>query len=128
VTELTLWALTAVGSIAALVQAFLFYKAMLRQDPGTPAMIEIAEHVRVGAAAYLRQQYKIVAVYFVIVAGLLAYCVYIGIQATFVPIAFLTGGFWSGVAAVSGRGSRDSSGCGRRLRRAVGRLPEPHDR
>ena len=121
VTELTLWALTAVGSIAALVQAFLFYKAMLRQDPGTPAMIEIAEHVRVGAAAYLRQQYKIVAVYFVIVAGLLAYCVYVGIQATFVPIAFLTGGFWSGVAGFVGMrtatqaSSRTAAGASRSL-------------
>lgn len=101
-TELMLWGIVAIGSGAALFQAFLFYKSMLRHDAGTPAMIEIAGHVREGAAAYLRQQYRIVSIYFVIVAILLAVSVYFELQSTYVPLAFLTGGFWSGVAGFVG--------------------------
>ncbi|MCA9104527.1 MAG: sodium-translocating pyrophosphatase [Planctomycetales bacterium] len=97
-----LWGIVAVGSIAALTQAFLFYRSMLQADAGTPAMVRIAGYVREGAKAYLTQQYKIVGVYFVLVALLLAFSVYIGIQSFYVPIAFLTGGFWSGVAGFVG--------------------------
>ena len=101
-SELLLWGLTLAGSVAALIQAAVFYRAMRSHDRGTEKMIEIAAHVSEGAAAYLRQQYKIVAIYFVVVAALLWYSVQIGIQATFVPWAFLTGGFWSTFAGFIG--------------------------
>lgn len=96
------WALTLFGSVAALFQAFLFYKAMVKSDPGTPRMIEIAGYVREGAAAYLRQQYRIVTVYFIVVAILLAAMTYFGVQEKFVALAFLTGGFYSGLAGFIG--------------------------
>ena len=101
-TEFGLWVLTLLGSIAALVQAVTFFKGMKAAEPGNERMIEIAEYVRQGAGAYLRQQYKVVAVFFVIMAGVLAFAAYIGIQATFVPLAFLTGGFYSGLAGFIG--------------------------
>ncbi|MEC9116988.1 MAG: sodium/proton-translocating pyrophosphatase, partial [Planctomycetota bacterium] len=101
-TEFGLWVLTLLGSIAALFQAVTFFKGMKAAEPGNERMIEIAEYVRQGAGAYLRQQYKVVAVFFVIMAGVLAFAAYIGIQATFVPLAFLTGGFYSGLAGFIG--------------------------
>ena len=101
-TEFGLWVLTLLGSIAALIQAVTFFKGMKAAEPGNERMIEIAEYVRQGAGAYLRQQYKVVAVFFVIMAGVLAFAAYIGIQATFVPLAFLTGGFYSGLAGFIG--------------------------
>ena len=101
-TEVGLWVLTLLGSVAALYQEVTFFKEMKAADPGNDRMVEIAEYVRQGAGAYLRQQYKVVAVFFVVMAGVLAFAAYIGIQATFVPLAFLTGGFYSGLAGFIG--------------------------
>ena len=70
------WGIMFVAALAALVQAFLFYKAMVASDPGTARMIEIAGYVKTGANAYLRQQYKIVAVFFVVIFALLAYAAF----------------------------------------------------
>ena len=67
-----IWGVAFLGSVAALVQAFLFYKSMKEADDGTPKMVEIAGYVRTGANAYLRQQYKVVAFFFVIIFALLA--------------------------------------------------------
>ncbi len=66
-----IWAVAFVGSVVALVQAWRFYKQMMAADEGTPQMVEIAGYVREGANAYLRQQYKIVAMFFVVIFGLL---------------------------------------------------------
>ena len=58
------------ASIVALGFAFFFYRRMLKEDEGTPKMREIAAHVRTGAMAYLKQQYKVVGIVFVILAVL----------------------------------------------------------
>ncbi len=97
-TFMLVWGICLVGSIAALAQAYLFFKSMLASDAGTPRMIEIAGFVREGANAYLRQQYKVVTVFFVVIVILLSIAAYYELQSNFVPIAFLTGGFFSGLA------------------------------
>ncbi|MEX2140897.1 MAG: sodium-translocating pyrophosphatase [Pirellulales bacterium] len=93
------WLLAFAGSILALVFAYRFYRWMLDCDEGNPTMIEIAGYVRTGANAYLRQQYKIVALFFVVIFGLLIYVSFgLGAQSRWVPFAFITGGFFSGLA------------------------------
>jgi len=98
-----LWWLAPVGSILALVFAFVFYRQVMRADEGDLAMQEIATHVRVGAMAYLRRQYKVVAIFFVIVSALLAVMAFgFRVQHALVPFAFLTGGFFSGLCGYLG--------------------------
>jgi inorganic pyrophosphatase/K(+)-stimulated pyrophosphate-energized sodium pump len=88
-----------VGSIIALIFAFKFFKWMVAQDEGNPTMVKIAQHVRDGANAYLTRQYKVVFVFFVITSVLLAVVAFgFGAQSKLVPFAFLSGGFFSGVA------------------------------
>lgn len=65
-------------------------------------MIEIAQYVREGAMAYLKRQYKVVAIVFAILFVLLSIMAYMGVQNPFVPIAFLTGGFFSGLCGFLG--------------------------
>ncbi len=72
---------------------------MMASDAGNAKMVEIAGFVREGANAYLRQQYKIVAFFFVIIFGLLALAAFVlKVQSDWVPFAFITGGFFSGLA------------------------------
>jgi K(+)-stimulated pyrophosphate-energized sodium pump len=92
-----------VCSALALIFALYFYKDMMRYDEGTDVMKKIAAHVRKGAMAYLRQQYKVVAIVFVILAGIFAILAYgLHIQNVFVPFAFITGGFFSGLSGFFG--------------------------
>lgn len=92
-----------VASVVALAFAWAFYRLMKREDEGTPRMREIAAHVRMGAMAYLRQQYKVVGLVFVVLALFFAYLAYgAGVQNEWVPFAFLTGGFFSGLAGYFG--------------------------
>ena len=92
-----------VASVIALAFAWAFYRLMKREDEGTPRMREIAAHVRMGAMAYLRQQYKDVGLVFVVLALFFAYLAYgAGVQNEWVPFAFLTGGFFSGLAGYFG--------------------------
>lgn len=92
-----------VASVIALALAWAFYRLMKREDEGTPRMREIAAHVRMGAMAYLRQQYKVVGLVFVVLALFFAYLAYgAGVQNEWVPFAFLTGGFFSGLAGYFG--------------------------
>lgn len=100
--ELVCWGFLLVGAIAALVQARLFYAGMREADEGSEKMIEIAGYVREGAAAYLRQQYKVVGIFMLVVAGLLFWAGQVGVQEKLVFLAFLTGGFWSGLAGFIG--------------------------
>jgi inorganic pyrophosphatase/K(+)-stimulated pyrophosphate-energized sodium pump len=94
-----MWAIPLVGAVCALVQAFAFFKQMMAADEGTPRMIEIAGHVRLGANAYLRQQYLVVAAFFLVIFGLLLYgAVVLEVLNEWVPIALMTGGFLSGLA------------------------------
>ena len=94
-----IWLLALAGSIAALYQAKQFYNSMIASDEGTPRMVEIAGFVRQGANAYLRQQYKVVTIFFVIIFVLLAIMAFVlHVQSEWVPFAFITGGFFSGLA------------------------------
>ena len=103
VWEYIWWGIAFVASIVALVFAVLYYKDMMAAEEGNPKMIEIAGHVRDGAKAYLVQQYKVVFVFFVVIGLLLAFAAYgLGVQSKFVPFAFLTGGFFSGLAGFFG--------------------------
>ena len=65
-------------------------------------MKEIAKFVREGAMAYLKQQYKIVIIVFIVLAVLFAVLAYFGVQNSWVPFAFLTGGLFSGLAGFVG--------------------------
>ena len=93
------WLSAVIASIVALVAAYLFFRWMKSADEGDPAMIKIAEAVRQGARAYLRQQYKVVFLFFVVVSALLAWMAFgLNTQSRWVPLAFWTGGFFSGLA------------------------------
>ncbi len=91
-----------VSALLALLFAWIFYKNMKDQDEGTDRMKEIAEYVREGAMAYLKRQYTVVGKVFLILVALLAILAYMGVQNPFVPIAFLTGGFFSGLCGYLG--------------------------
>jgi K(+)-stimulated pyrophosphate-energized sodium pump len=91
------------GSILALSFAFYFYKQMLKADEGTDTMKKIALHVRTGAMAYLKQQYKVVGIVFVILTAIFAIMAYLlEIQNPWVPFAFITGGFFSALSGFFG--------------------------
>lgn len=95
--------LVPLSSIVALGFAWAFYKQMLTTDEGTPRMCEIAAHVRKGAMAYLKQQYKVVFIAFIVLALLFAFMAYVlKVQNHWVPFAFLTGGLFSGLAGFFG--------------------------
>ena len=99
----TLFYLVPGASLVALAFAYIFFRQMMKEDEGTPTMKEIALYVRQGAMAYLKQQYKIVIIVFVVLAALFAVLAYgFHIQNTWVPFAFLTGGFFSGLAGFVG--------------------------
>ena len=91
-----------IASILALVFAWIFFKSMMKSSEGTDRMKEIAQYVREGAMAYLRRQYKVVAIVFAILFVLLTIMAYFNVQNPFVPIAFLTGGFFSGLCGFLG--------------------------
>ena len=91
------------ASILALVFAYLFYKGMKKEEEGTDIMRKIALHVRMGAFAYLKQQYKVVGLVFIIMFAFFAFLAYgLRIQNEWVPFAFITGGFFSGLAGFFG--------------------------
>ncbi len=100
--EYVFWVILLAGSVSALVFAFRFYREMKQADEGNPTMIEIAEHVRTGAAAYLKQQYKVVGIFMLVVSALLYVAYLLELQGQFVFLAFLTAGFWSGTAGFIG--------------------------
>ncbi|MCR5660328.1 MAG: sodium-translocating pyrophosphatase [Bacteroidales bacterium] len=91
-----------VASILALTFAFIFYKQMMKEDEGTDLMKKIAAHVRKGAMAYLKQQYKVVIIVFIILAAIFGIMAYFKLQNGVVWFAFLTGGFFSGLAGFFG--------------------------
>ena len=96
------WSVPA-ASVAALLFAYGFYVRMKRESEGTERMREIAGYVRKGAMAYLRQQYKVVSIVFVVLALFFAWLAYgVGVQNPWVPFAFLTGGFFSALAGFFG--------------------------
>jgi K(+)-stimulated pyrophosphate-energized sodium pump len=100
-TSLLFW-LVPVSSVLALCFAWFFYKQMMKESEGTPQMMKIAAAVRKGAMSYLKQQYKIVFRVFIVLAILFAVMAYFGVQNPWVPVAFLTGGFFSGLSGFLG--------------------------
>ena len=95
--------LVPLASVIALGMAWYFFRSMMKEDEGTPRMKEIAEHVRKGAMAYLKQQYKVVLIVFIVLAVIFAFMAYVlNVQNPWVPFAFITGGFFSGLAGFFG--------------------------
>jgi inorganic pyrophosphatase/K(+)-stimulated pyrophosphate-energized sodium pump len=93
------WLVGVGGSALALFQAWQFFQWMEAQPAGTQKMIDIAGYVRTGADAYLKQQYKVVGWAFLgILVFLLWMALGLGVQSLWVPFAFLSGGFFSGLA------------------------------
>lgn len=89
-------------SVIALFMALYFFKSMMKKEEGTSRMKEIAQYVREGAFAYLSQQYKTVSIVFFVLFIIFIILAFLGIQNPFVPIAFLTGGFFSGLCGFLG--------------------------
>ena len=99
---LVFW-LVPIASVCALGMAWFFFKQMMKEEEGTPRMKEIAEYVRHGAMAYLKQQYRVVLIVFIVLAIIFAFMAYVlHWQNPWVPFAFLTGGFFSGLAGFFG--------------------------
>ena len=99
---LVFW-LIPIASVVALGMAWFFFRSMMKEDEGTERMKEIAAHVRKGAMAYLKQQYKVVIIVFVVLAIVFAFMAYVlKVQNPWVPFAFLTGGLFYGLAGFFG--------------------------
>ncbi|MDD4159148.1 MAG: sodium-translocating pyrophosphatase [Proteiniphilum sp.] len=94
--------LVPAASIAALIFALYFFKRMMRESEGTEKMSTIARYVREGAMSYLSQQYRVVMIVFIVLALLFSVMAFFGLQNRWVPFAFLTGGFFSGLAGFFG--------------------------
>ena len=99
---MTYFYLVPIASLFALGFAYYFFKDMMKQSEGTEKMKTIALYVREGAMSYLKQQYKVVTIVFVLLAVVFAVMAYFGLQNAWVPFAFLTGGFFSGLAGFFG--------------------------
>ena len=97
-----LFYLVPAAAVLALSFAYIFFRQMMKESEGTATMKEIAKYVREGAMAYLKQQYKVVIIVFVILALMFAVLAWFGVQNSWVPFAFLTGGFFSGLAGFVG--------------------------
>ncbi|MBQ4594711.1 MAG: sodium-translocating pyrophosphatase [Akkermansia sp.] len=98
----TLFWIVPVASVLVLAFAAKFFFDMKKADEGNDRMKEIAGYVREGAMAYLKQQYKVVAIFFVIIAIAFGIMAFYGLQNNIVPVAFLTGGIFSGLAGFIG--------------------------
>ncbi|MBS4050970.1 sodium-translocating pyrophosphatase [Methylomonas rivi] len=100
--ENNIFFLVPFAAVTAMAFAFYFFKKMMLESEGTGTMKKIAQYVREGAMSYLKQQYKVVSLIFVVLALLFSVMAYFGLQNTWVPFAFLTGGFFSGLAGFFG--------------------------
>lgn len=101
-TNPVFWLVPA-ASIVALLLAWFFFRQMMGESEGTPTMQRIASHVRKGAMSYLKQQYKIVGIAFICLVALFSIMAYgFQLQNQWVPVAFLTGGFFSGLSGFLG--------------------------
>ncbi len=99
----TVWWIAPIGALIALGFAYHFYRAVMKQDEGTETMRDIAQSVREGAMAYIRQQYKVVGIVFVVLCLIFIFMAFVlDAQNKVVPFAFLTGGFFSGLCGFLG--------------------------
>jgi K(+)-stimulated pyrophosphate-energized sodium pump len=96
------WWVAPLASVVALVIAYIFYRKMMAAPEGSEKMIAIAGHVREGAYAYLFSQYKVVAFVFLLLFIIFAALAYFGVQNPFIPVAFLTAGFFSALCGFLG--------------------------
>ncbi len=116
---------SAAIALIALVFAFVFYKKMMSAPEGNEKMMKIAQHVREGAYAYLFRQYRVVTIVFAVLFAIFVFLAYIGVQNPFVPIAFLTGGFFSGLCGFLGMktatnaSARTAQGCSASLNKGL---------
>ncbi|HPK65710.1 MAG TPA: sodium/proton-translocating pyrophosphatase, partial [Thermoanaerobaculia bacterium] len=97
-----LWWLGPLTAVAALVFAWILYRQMLQTSEGNERMQEIAQAVREGAMAYLRRQYRVVTVVFVVLFAIFLVLAFFKLQNPIVPFAFLTGGLFSGICGYIG--------------------------
>ena len=98
----TLWYVAPLAAVVALLMAGSYYRKMIAANEGSDRMKEIAGYVREGAMAYLYRQYKVVGVVFIVLFIVFTVLAFLGIQNPFVPVAFLTGGFFSGLCGYIG--------------------------
>ncbi len=119
------WGIAPLASVVALIVAYFFYRKMMAAPEGSETMVTIAGHVREGAYAYLFSQYRVVAFVFLILFVLFIVLAYLGVQNPFVPIAFLTAGFFSalsgflGMKTATSASSRTAQGATSSLNRAL---------
>ncbi len=97
-----IWWLAPIASIVALGFAFYFYRQLMAESEGNETMIDIAQAVREGAMAYLSRQYRVVAIVFVVLLIAFAVMAALGLQNPIVPVAFITGGFFSALCGFFG--------------------------
>jgi len=97
-----LYWLLPLAAVVSLTFAWLFFRIMMRNSEGNDRMKEIAKYVREGAMAYVRRQYRVVSMVFGVLLIILIVLAYLGVQNPFVPVAFLTGGFFSGLCGFLG--------------------------
>ena len=102
---------TFVGSIIALLFVVITAKKVLRFSEGTPLMQKISQSIRQGANAYLKRQYSVVGVFFACMVVVLCVMAACGLLTWFVPFAFLTGGFFSGLSGFIGMKIATASNC-----------------
>jgi K(+)-stimulated pyrophosphate-energized sodium pump len=119
------WYVAPVAAVLALIFAYVVYRMMMSADPGNARMQEIAGHVREGAMAYLFRQYRVVGIVFAVLVVILLALAFFGIQNPFVPVAFLTGGIFSGLCGYLGMrtatnaASRTAQGASESLNRGL---------
>lgn len=97
-----IWWLAPVAALIALIFAWHFYRQLMKESEGTETMIEIAQAVREGAMAYLSRQYRVVAVVFVVLLIVFSVMAALELQNPIVPVAFITGGFFSALCGYFG--------------------------
>jgi K(+)-stimulated pyrophosphate-energized sodium pump len=97
-----IWWLAPATSLLALAVAWYFYRRVMRESEGTDRMIEIAQAVREGAGAYLRRQYRLVALAFIVLFAVFSVLALVNLQNPVIPVAFLTGGFFSALCGFIG--------------------------
>ena len=97
-----LYWLLPLAAAVALVFGWIFFRSMMKHSEGTDRMKEIARYVREGAMAYIKRQYRVVSLVFAVLLVILIVLAYLGVQNPFVPVAFLTGGFFSGLCGFLG--------------------------
>jgi len=120
-----IWYIAPLASVAALVIAWIFYKKVMSEEEGTEKMITIAAHVREGAYAYLFSQYKVVAFVFLVLFIIFTLLAYFGIQNPFMPVAFLSAGFFSaltgflGMKTATNASARTAYGCTKSLNKGL---------